>query len=391
MTSLIQGLDGRVVRSVYPSSTQTWLYDASSPTAAQAGPSTYVADVTDVEFPGSTVSLSGNYSGGENLFGGSVGGTLMTTSTTLDSHGNVTSQTDFGRPGVDTPIVKAQQWIAVDGVWAWRVSSASVGYQSGAQRTYSYTYDSLGDRKTVSAVLSGTTTSLIRNESVPPVNMSLNGTVLLSSATYDPTYGNLLTKVGANGSGYESFLFDSTYQQLVIQHSRYPNGVSGNPLTESLQYDRGLEFVTQSTSPDGAVTNRTADTFGRVATVSLPSAATPGVSDSAIDFVITRPIIAGGPFQYATTVQTLDATGDTRELISYTDALGRPVLNATTSGLEDPAGSWICSGVASRDAKGNIVAAYPPYFATIDVPTGASIPLPTDVPRTFTWEGVGDG
>ena len=385
VTSLTTGVDGRVVRSVYAGQTDVWHYDPSSSTSGQAGSSVSVTDVSDVEFAGAPVSL--NRTSSLALLGGEKSLSQQTRTTVhLDSLGNLRSTTDHGLLGVDTPIEQNNKWIAVDGDWNWQIQETSIGYNGLAQRTYSFVYDTHGNETSVSAVLSGTET-LPRSVNVPPVDAASNGTFQVSTASYD-LYGNVKTSAGVNGYGESTFTYDPSYQQLLIQKRVYPNGLAGpGALTSTFAYDRGFEEVTGFRGVDDAATASTYDLFGRLFTLSLPEPFS-FLPDAVPDFTLNYVTVPGGPLQYVTTTQVLDAVGTpSRQSYVYTDALGRKVLTMSTGGAADPPGTWICTGLTQRDAKGQVSAVFAPYAVTTE--PGNLAPAPSGGKRTFGYDPFG--
>jgi RHS repeat-associated protein len=356
--ALATGIDGRVVRRVYAESTSIWHYAPSASTSGASGQSVTLDDVKDFEFPGATVSLFKQST--FKILGGSTTPPRTVVSATMDAYGNVTQVNDGGVPGSDTPVLQDNEWTNVNNDWNWQLAKTSIAYSGGPARTLSFTYDQFGNRKTTSAVLTGTG-QLFRAVQASPVNAAADGTYIVSSVTYDD-FGNIVTTDGANGFNHTELTYDSAYHQLIIAKSVYPSGAS---LTSKWSYDRGREVVTQAVNVDGATTTNTYDAFGRPIGVALQDPNIPAQSDASPDMTFSYMDIAGGPFQVVTTTQTVSYLPYvTREVVALTDALGRPVVEMATGGAADPEGTWICTGLTQRDAKGHVSLAYAPYSTT---------------------------
>ena len=90
---------------------------------------------------------------------------------------------------------------------------------------------------------------------VPP-NGSVDGTILVSSSTYD-AFGNMTSQTEPNGR-CGSATFDSAYAELATMQTTLvgavgTGGCGTTPLTTITAYDRGLAVVTTLTDVRGEV------------------------------------------------------------------------------------------------------------------------------------------
>ena len=306
-------------------------------------------------------------------------------SISVDSFGNLLSSTESGILGQDQPILHALKWAPADNVWIWRPTRVSVSYaDSSASRQLDYSYYSSGKLFKVTANLTGTL-SIRSNPSQAPAYASP-----LSDATlpqqlfyYDPNYGNLVSAILGLGQRSMNFQYDPVYQeQLTGQLAAVTT--STQPLTTTFAYDRGLEVPTQVTGVDGAVTRYAYDLFGRITTVYLPNPASAGTTSVQPDIQTAYTDNPGGPFQRVDVQRNLGRTSEGHLLVDqirrqsvYTDGMGQVAAVLSSGGAQDPPGQWVASGITQRDARGQVVYAFNPFFSTLpnSLP-GATPPSP---------------
>jgi RHS repeat-associated protein len=377
------------VRQVVPATTDTWLYDGTAAEGSGGSPFHDLQDVDDVS--GGAVSLTSTRAYAPL----SWPSTHTRTTLSVDAFGNESSATDGGIVGTDTAIQKSWIWQPADGEWIWRATKATTSYVGGTDvREYDFKYNAAGQTVSVTGNLSGTL-PVRQDPSLAPLNASpsSNAAMLLATMAYDPTYGNLNYQIAGAQERVVGYAYDSAYHQLLTEIAAYPNGLQSAALTTLIAYNRGFETPTRVTDSRGGLTTASYDVFGRILSVQLPDTLVPGLSDADSGMVVTYTDVVGGPYQRIDLEQTLGVVvegnvfvRETSRRTAMTNALGGVAAILSTGGAQDPAGSFIVSGMNVRDARGGEVKAYDSFFGAL--PSGATLPtIPAGtLAATFTYD-----
>jgi RHS repeat-associated protein len=378
---LYVGVDGRVVRQVYRTGHDTFLYDTSLPGGSQGN--TGPGDQTGVVVADDDADDQNNPIGEVPHVPASAPLPLQGTNKHVqrgvlrDKFGNALVRADMGIVSGggknDEPVYTSfrSQLAAEAGHWLWRVGSSTTRASASQPGTFareaSFYYDSAGRITDAWTNLQGTLT-LDRTTgglaTVPPDASVDKASLTTLHVTYDAV-GNAVQVNSPHRC--EQVIYDADYGQLATSHTPNCGDVVGLSTFEA--FDRGLGVATRVTGVDGTTMITSYDTFGRVKEIDradpvLPSFTTKSLTVQYLD----RP---GGPDQIAHVTAVTD--GRTSEAWVYTDGLG---TNVATLQQADPAagdgGKWIASGRARRNAKGLVVETTPPTFYD-----GA--------PDAFTW------
>jgi RHS repeat-associated protein len=382
--ALYSGLDGRFVRRVYETATDTYLSDPSVPS-----PLATAVTLVDVDENGTPVS-----------------GTFLTTSSaahlqvqyalsawfpSLSSVGLELTVTDQGQVdasgnSLDGPIQSTIYMapIAQDTVdyWIWRVSSEQTAgtdplLSSPVSRSMSLTYDSRGNEVGTTSPLTGTV-QLLRSVSAPPSGASIDSSVTLSTVVYDPAgTGNVESVKGPN-SRCLGFTYDPVYAQLVTDRAVYTSGCGGAALHAGTpSYLRGLEKPLTTVAPNGATTVLTYEAFGRPKTIATPDPSVAGATLPAVSFVYQD---ENAPRSVTAQVSTaVDPLGPS--FTTYFDGYSRVWARLTPG---PSAGQWIQGSHVVRSAKGSVVAMLVPGVVNGVTPIFAG-----GQSRTFQYDAVG--
>ena len=400
LRELYTGLDGRAVRHVFESSTDSYRYDTGpfTPASSSVSLSDVVleksAGVLEPEAPRSIALRS------------TFGRAHLRSNVDVDRFGNAISQTKYGCVDgcatIDEPTLvhTTPTRISADASgWLFRTTDQWVQGASSPTllRRVVSSFDARGLETSEAVYLTGTLPldrfHEVSGKSVAPTLASAvtDGQYETRAIDYDD-FGNP-TSVTSLGGGCVDTEFDSAFAQLPVEetvHTGFVPPGSGScgtyALTSSLAYDRGLRQSTQSTGPGGEVSVTVYDGFGRVLSVHLPDPAA-GWAPSAIPSAKYEYYLADGVTPYSK-VRTLLQDGATASVSSfveswdYVDGLGRPLVTITqadpTSGDD---GAWIASGRADFDAKGAPYRAYRNAFYNGDP---SAFPLSAAPTTTFT-------
>ncbi|WP_394828326.1 RHS repeat-associated core domain-containing protein [Pendulispora albinea] len=387
MDKLYDGADGRKVRRIYAAFTDNWGYDTANFSPAPAN-----LEVIDLQ--SAEVTLRGTYTVA------TAQGTAHTaTARELDAFGNITSEADFGNlvrlsPDipVDSPIYRVTEWAVPSGDsshWLWRAKDTYVRESlPGPNLQHArYEHDAVGNLLKTYGDLTGTLALARFHEdwlaevAPTPADASRNGVNLLRfEVTYD-LFGNPRRVKNATGMRCADTSYDASFGQLPVAQTAYRNGCGSGGLTTTTVYDRGLEVATMVTDPTGAMSTTVYDGWGRPKEIYKPSPTLGVLAESVPSARMTYVDVENGPYQRVH-VETRDDDGSAvryRSAWSYVDPYGHTVATIKQA---DPAagdlGPYIVSGQLERDARGRVVKAYEPYFATVD-PQG---PTPPAVPAS---------
>jgi len=224
-----------------------------------------------------------------------------------------------------------------------------------------------------------------------PLDVSQDGNnILLSENEYD-SFGNLRRATAPNGR-CTTTNFDQAFAQFQVSSTVYTDGCSGTGLTSTTAFDRGLGVPTIATGANGATTITEYDSWGRPIHVFNANPNIPGMAltDASVIMTYAGPPY-NGPFRQGR-VDTRDDDGSGapryRRRWSYVDPYGHLVAIVSQADLGDPA-SFIISGQVVRDALGQIITAYQPYFSNFDPTTSAqppSLPASGTASRSTTYD-----
>jgi YD repeat-containing protein len=389
LTRLYRGLDGRMVRQVAPVTSDTWVYDGSQPAS---GPTATFASLQDVDDQsGGAVSLSR-----QRAYPALAWQYVhLQSSVAKDGFGNPTEEKDSGVVGKDPVIIRTTQWKTTDGVWTWRPSRSSVAYGGQtANRRFDFAYSSTGQLLTITGNLSGSL-PLQTDTNLIPVNASpaADPALVLSSMAYDPVYGNLTRLSLGGGLRSTTSTYDQEYDLFLVGQSTAIGGRSPHTLTKSAQFDPLFQSPAQLVDANASVTAISYDIFGRVAAIRLPDPAKPGIADTQNDITVSYSDVQDGPFQRIDVERQLGRVAEGHLLVDqvsrrsiYTDALQNTAAVVSSGGAKDAPGQWIVSRAAKRDARGEVQAAYEPFFATLTngLPGGS----PPDPPGAAAYRAL---
>jgi YD repeat-containing protein len=148
------------------------------------------------------------------------------------------------------------------------------------------------------------------------------------------------------------------------------------------KYARGLDAVTESTTPDGAYTTFAYEPYGRLQAIYLPDPSVPaGVETYAGVSVEYNDVSSPRTIQ-----QTIDDGTNAHVFVTALDGYGRSrgrVAPADVSAGDQ--GPFIVSGQETWNARGSLAASYSATFST----TGQSVLSPSTPSRRFTYDAFG--
>ena len=397
----------------YPRSVTTRLIDGAAEATSQE---TVVTTYQHVELPPTTATLT-------------VWGNQGTKILYRDQHmdvfqgGNVTKTTDWGEVKSDDPPVPKDPRIVHEatyreiapGFWVPELQSVSgePGEPTRATRT---SYDARGNVTQVEGTVGGGR-PLQRFHASPapgpgpstaptPAGASASGTAstaVLATFTISP-WGNVLSSSGPQvdtvkgpaAVNAQTFTYDPVYEHHLIRSTIGLDGPASSPartLATAFVVDPGLEAVTATVSPYGDLTRVEYDAFGRTVSVSDPSS-TKGITEEVplTRYEYTLPDPSGlAPLtritQWSRDPNDLAGVGvpllPQRMAIRYLDGLGVTRLHLAEG---DARGTWIASGLAARNPRGEVVAALATpfdYLGSLESPSILIPPSATVVRRTY--------
>jgi RHS repeat-associated protein len=404
--TLYTGTDGRVVRQVYQSQRDVYLWDplqqTSTPLTTNVlvepnGPNVYAFPLT-INVPPAR------------------GPNHLRHAFTVNKLGNTTAVTDYGSYGLDQIIQVSSVWNTPMGDatgWNYRLSQTQTAYSDGNGnlippiREADYLYNAQGLPTSVSSPLSGTRALQRANPGgetapTPPPGASQNSAptqpLTLLQMVYDPSFGNLTQVTGPNGQ-CAAVGYDKVFQQLPTATTQYTGGCGVGPLTTSRRYDRGLEKVIQELSASAQLSTATYDAFGRVLSLSAPDpgSALQSVSSPTltIDYSLydapLPPATLSPPVRRAkvTTNVGTETQPVSRSVWSYFDGLGRELVQIEPS---ETSGSWVVhGGRVVGSVTGRTETAWRPFFQGLAAGSAYDVqgPTPSGPDETFTYDALG--
>jgi hypothetical protein len=288
---LYVGVDGREVRDVYASATDSWRYDTS---AGAMGSTSQTLPTVELELQPGAVQPS--TSGSVILRTGS-GIAHVRKRAVLDTFGNVTDTIDDGCVdgclAVDESLTShTTPGLPADdtGGWLWRPVESWTTGGTPTQWHHQYTdFDGHGEPTRVSGQLTGSL-PLDRFHEDPtqsvapaPADASQDGVIVLSTTQYD-AFGNVSALTGAHGR-CSSRAYDSDFAQLVTVETDFvgapgSDGCGTTALQALAGWDRGQMTPTMVVDLHGELTTLSYDGFGRPTEIHKPSPALVGVVSS---------------------------------------------------------------------------------------------------------------
>ncbi|WXA79897.1 hypothetical protein LVJ94_28545 [Pendulispora rubella] len=392
MNKLYDGVDGRKVRQLYVSQSDTWTFNTAN-FVADGGPTDFVDLVSD----------DGLALFGHDTIASHSNAVHTRTTQEMDRFGNPTIQTDYGVLESFDPIIAKDSTIVSDKVWTlqpgdtshwiWRPKDTYVRESIGAPslRHSSFEYDNFGQVLKTYADLSGTLPLQRFHEepdgvvAPPPADASQNGDHQLHSEVVYDDFGNPVRVKNAKGTRCADTIFDAPFAQLSVAHKAYKHGCGGDALTTSTMYDRGLEVSTSTTTPTGATSTVEYDGFGRPLRIYKANVTLGSLPQSVPSSRFTYVDAPSGPYQLVR-AEVRDDDDDKggspryRSAWTFTDAYGQIIATFseadTSAGDEQP---YIIRGRVERDGRGFVVRAYQPYFSSESPTVGVPPAVPASV------------
>lgn len=387
------GADGRHRWSVNISNTETHLFAGDSPGIAVAGTEPVLRFPNGNAMSTRLVPITRWHS---------TESALLYQEYQYDADGNLTVEINHGRVGddltpIDKDVITTTYVPELRGDWMWRTAQVTIGVRPAPtdpneatvvtedvpDRRVTYHYNRTGDLLWTEAYLEGTV-PLERSHPdgafAKELEGSQDGWVRQQTNTYD-RFGNLLTSIGpevnavTRETGDLKRLAGCTRTEYDRDYAHYPvmqavpldgdldGGCSSKHLLETRKtYDRGFGVVTNEISPYATIVSREYDAFGRIRRIRGPDADVPGVF--VVLPLVTVRYTDGEPYSRAE-VGTLYDNGRGRlsyqTTVQFYDGYGRTLL---TLSPDLQKGSWIATGLASRNPLGLPVSVYSAFSYT---------------------------
>jgi hypothetical protein len=235
------GLDGRLASLRHLRQMHTYLWDGESPTL---GSFPIFASVDGS--PTVTATLPS-------------GGTELRLQSTHDILGNETAVVDFGKYGIDTPILTQRRWTAsfaqsnASASWSFRPYDVKISYsdESGIQiigplREYTYDYDAFGRLQNAYSAISGSLAlpgpSGQSRAAGQPAAATANGSVItLAHLSYD-NFGNIRQIDQPNGR-CTVLTYDTLFSQFAAS---FATGCGSTSLVTAITYPQRKLFTRES-------------------------------------------------------------------------------------------------------------------------------------------------
>jgi RHS repeat-associated protein len=388
-----KGLDGRNVRRVFESATDTYLNDAAKPFFPTSSAALVDLTLDDVEQ-------------GRPTFAVEEGSVHRLIQHKVDPFGLTGSTTDFGQvdaSGASLDGVIGRSTLSVPVAddsgehWVWRATKLTVGATNAEgtaflpnPRTSSLGYDAHGNLTEESSVLTGTQ-ALARwrigraGVAPPPDQASHDGNVVLRRLRYDGA-GNVVRAEQPGTGRCVDMSFDASYSQVTTLTKTYVDGCGSRYMAaQVINYDRGLERPLVEVSGDGQRTDTTYEAFGRPRTIRRPDSQLPGLVEDTASIVIDY-----HDTHVPRTVRTqIFDSGTPRDYWRYLDAFGHTIQTVSPADASaGDQGTAIVSGRVRFNTKGRVRASYLPRFDQGTDPE--NLPLTLGGPaRTLRYDGFG--
>ena len=377
LRSLFSGLDGRDVRAVFVSASDTYGYEISPFAAGEQ--TIAIADIEREAVLGQVTTESGSL-----LLRSTTGRIHTRSEVDVDALGHTTARRDLGcvegcaKP--DEIITTQTIFDRVPGDasgWLYRPMEAfTTGSQTTAIRHHTRNaYDAFGQITQTSAILDGTL-PLLRSHAggkavaPPPSGASKDGTIVLSTRTYD-AFGHVVSVQGA-ANRCQTKSYDSAFAELPVAEidSAGPLGSDGcgaRKLVVTGIYDRGTQVATARVGYNGERGRVDLDSFGRAVRELAPDpdvlgSVSPLPSKEYFYSLPTngRPVVGVRTRVYQGATKT-DATY--ADSWSFTDSMGRALARISAADKsKGDGGDWIVEGVADYDSRNRVIRAYTPWF-----------------------------
>jgi RHS repeat-associated protein len=398
---LYQGLDGRDVWHAFARERDVWRYD-TSPFVASA----LSLSLTDVEIERGTdgIVVAPSDAAPDLIrsipLRSAAGRVRIQSRVKIDLWGNTRENTAEGCIEGCSPrdeqitAYTAPNLVPEPGGWLWRTAQSFVmGNHSPTQRNHaSYSYTSAGDVFAVTTFIEGAL-PLDRFHEDPskavapmPAGAIAYGGSALTTFAIDG-FGHVVFESAPN-QRCRNIQYDPEYATLPLTETIYGGQADGGcgetQLTTHASYDRGLQAVTSAHGANGELTITRYDGFGRVTSLSKPSATSLGMlaARPAVKIDYDLPADAKARPYARVHVQTHDGQSDAddsyRHAYRYVDGLGRTIAMIEEA---DPSagdgGQWIVHGLGDYDAKGAPKRNHLPWFwsgAPIAFPLGSAAP-----------------
>jgi RHS repeat-associated protein len=404
LRTLFTGLDGRQVRTAYGAATDVFAYETSpfvpgDQTVSLTGIERETAAGAVTKEPVSIVLKS------------AAGRVHSQSEKVLDRAGHVVESRARGCvEGCATPdetITTVTRFEAVPGDASGWLARPVETYVTGSRtqeprHQMLYEYDPYGRLARTSAVLKGTL-PLLRSHAggkaiaPAPATAVKDGTILVSSQTYDP-FGHAIDIRGA-GNRCVTRTYDAAYRELAVMEvtSVGPvaaDGCGARKLIVTATHDRGIASARSSIGYNGERGRVEFDAFGRTTAIYDPDPAVLGAVSASpsktYEYLLpssARPVLGVHARIHRGTTNDDTAYVDTWD---YSDAMGRPLASiAPADKSNGDGGDWIVLGLADFDSRGRAIRAYEPWFWDGDPARFSFAVRPTTKHEVRDYDGFG--
>jgi RHS repeat-associated protein len=400
---IMQGLDGRWVRTAYSTQIDTRLYDTKDWNPVDATASQVIS--SKGRLPVSIWTGRVPIRARNNV--------LLRTTTQTDGYGNLVKRIDRGRirdngDPIDDAVVTSVRMQPPRPDWRFlpeRVRTepfaARAGIPADRPRIVDFEYDEAGRLAAARAILTGTLPLDRHHEdpaaavAPPPPGASYDTVTLLAGYHYDD-FDNVV-RVEAPAGSCSTVGYDHVYAQLPEAQAAYRDGCGTDAIIQRFSWDRGLERMLSVRQPTGAISTASYDGFGRIVEARSPD---PLSGRPATEPTVTIRYLdqAGGPIQRIRVERRLAPGGTSierrlggRTYVSwiYRDGAGRTLLKLRQA---DPSagdgGAWIASGLPRLSDGGLVTGVFEPWFYSGD-PAIHPLTTPTTPFSKITLDSFG--
>lgn len=393
---ILQGIDGRGIRTAFTVQTDTRLYDTND------------WDPIESTAPQTIALQYGDKS--ETLWTGRVPvrarhSVLMRVSAETDPFGTVIRQTEHGRirddgAAIDDPIVTHTKMMPPRPDWRFLPERtrtdpfpARPGIAPDRERHVFYQYDGAGRLRSAHAVLTGVLPLDRFHEdptaavAPPPPQASYTAPALLALYSYDD-YGNVV-RLEAPAGSCATFVYDTHFAELLERRRVHHQGCPNSAAFESeTRWDRGLQQVLTQREPSGAISTSSYDGLGRLVEARMPDPTT-GAPTNQPSLTVQYLGAAGAPIQRIRVAVQLDQ-GRSHVVWSYLDGFGREFLTLRQADkIAGDSGAWVASGLPELSSEGFIKALPAPWFYDGDPASHPMVPPPLNPATTLGFDSFG--